>query len=186
MQNSEYLALPIVCQRIYSDVLWHYMVLYSRTVWAWSSPPHPWSSLPWLLSRACYDIHMEGSVLLFLRFVWAVLPFFCLHSGRDSKPCAGLSIHGKVGSRGTVVSWPLCLQSRSLCEEDNPPHTMCVVRKPGGPSTSYDELSTGFLSVLRILCLSLFYLSSPLYAPHSSGVTANPRTCREGSLFCLV
>lgn len=69
MQNSEYLALSIVCQRIYSDVLWHYVVLYNRTVWVWNSspPPHLWSSLPWLLSHACYDIHMEGSALLFLR-----------------------------------------------------------------------------------------------------------------------
>lgn len=128
MQNSAYVALPIVCQRIYSDVLWHFTTIQSEPE---TAHPHPWLSLPWLLSRPCYDIHMEGSALLFLKFVWAVLPSFCLHSSRDSKPCAGLNIHGKVGSRGLTWhrghSWPLCLQSHSLSVKRTTLPTQCVL-----------------------------------------------------------
>lgn len=177
MQNSAYVALPIVCQRIYSDVLWHFTTVQTEPE---TAHPHPWLSRPWLLSYPCYDIHMEGSALLFLTFVWALLPSFCLHSSRDSKPCAGLNIYGKVGSRGLTRhrghSWPLCLQSHSLSEEDNPPHIMCVVRKPGGPSTSYVELSTRLLSVRAGLedSLSFVVLSSPLYAPIAAGLQLIP------------
>lgn len=60
MQNSEYLALPIVCQRICSDVLWHFTTVQSE--------PETARSRLWSSRHACFHLHVTTST-------WRVLLF---------------------------------------------------------------------------------------------------------------
>lgn len=177
MQNSEYLALPIVCQRIYSDVLWHYMVLYNRTVWAWNSPPpHLWSSLPWLLSRACYDIHMEGSALLFLRLFGLFYPLSaCIQAETQSHVQAWTWESGLL--RPNPASWPVdpCARSPAVSVKRTTLHTQCVLSGSLGVSAprmlSFPQgfyLSWGF-SVFPCSIFQVLYTG-----PIAAGLQLNP------------
>lgn len=188
MQNSEYLALPIVCQRICSDVLWHFTTVQAEPETA-RSRLCLWSS-----RHICFHVHVTTStwrVLLFsfLGLFGLLYPLSaCIPAETQSHVQASTWESGLVRPKQAPWSQLTLVPAVSVKRTTLP--TQCVLSGSlRFPAPLMLNSPQGFcLSelVLRSLCPSLSYLSNPLYAPHSSGVTANPRTCWEGALFCLV